>query len=322
MSDATARLLESPPSGRVLDAHASFGRPRDDRGFHGLIGQSPAMLALFRAVDRLAPHARATLITGAPGTGKTLLASVVHRLGPCRAGAQVRLVGADDAAERDLLREAARGARTPVTCFVPELADLSADRQAELLRAIAGSADFPPGEGLHVIAATAHHPPTDIAAGRLRADLFHRLAAVHLQMPPLAERAGDIAELAPVLLRDGCRRLKVIDKTLAGAALHALEDHPWHGHVRELQHVLLRAAALTDDAVIGAQTIREACGPSLEGVMAGNGTRAGGRKTATEAERAAVTAVLTATGGNKSAAAAQLGVSRRAFYRMLERLDA
>jgi len=320
MPDVPARLLDPLPPGRLLDAQASFGRPRDDRGFFGMLGQSPEMQALFRTAERLAPHARATLITGAPGTGKSLLAGIVHRLGPCRGGLQLRWLGADDDAEREVLREAARGARTPVTCIVPELADLSADRQAELLRAMTACADLPAGDGLHVIAATSHHPPADIAAGRLRADLFYRLAAVHLPLPGLDTRPGDVPELAAALLRDACRRLKVIDKTLAGAAVRVLEERVWRGHVRELQHALLRAAALTDDPVIGAQTMREACGPEM-----GAPSGVAGRRRShdmREADRAKVTSALAACGGNKSAAAAALGVSRRAFYRLLERLDA
>lgn len=319
MPDAPARLLDTTVPGRLLDGQTSFGRPRDDRGFHGMLGTSAEMQAIVRTVERLAPHARATLITGAPGTGKSLLAGIVHRLGPCRGGLQLRWLGADDAAERDVLRDAARGARTAVTCFVPEVCDLSADRQAELLRAMTASADLPIGEGLHVIAATTHHPPAEIAAGRLRADLFYRLAAVHLQLPGLEARTGDLPELAAALLRDACRRLKVIDKSLAGAAVRVLEERMWHGHVRELQNVLLRAAALTDDAVIGAQTIREACGPVMAPAP-GTGRRRG--SDATDAERARVGAALAACGGNKSAAAVQLGVSRRALYRLLDRLDA
>lgn len=319
MSDAPARLLDAVVPGRLLDAQASFGRTRDDRSFYGMLGTSAEMQTIFRTVERLAPHARATLVTGAPGTGKTLLAGIVHRLGPCRGGLQIRCLGADDAAEREVLCEAARGVRTAVTCFVPELCDLSADRQAELLRAMVASADLPVGEGLHVIASTAHHPPTEIAAGRLRADLFYRLAALHLQLPGLDARVGDLPELAAALLRDGCRRLRLIDKTLASAAIRVLEERVWHGHVRELQNVLLRAAALTDDPVIGAQTMREACGPVMATPMAARGRRGGD---ASEAERAKVKAALAACGGNKSAAAVRLGVSRRAFYRLLERLDA
>lgn len=321
MSDATARPLDPPPGGRLLDAQGSFGRSRDDvRGFYGMLGDSEPMRAVFRAVERLAPHARATLVTGAPGTGKGLLAGVAHRLGPCRGGAQARLPGADDATDREPLREAARGSRAPLTCFVQELADLSNERQAELVRALSVSADLPAGEGLHVIAATSRHVPTEMASGRLRPDLFFRLAAVHYHLPELDQRKDDLALLAPALLRDACRRLKTLDRTLAGAALRALEEHTWAGNVRELANVLLRAAALADDLVIGAQTIREACGPAIERAAPVRIERRGGGLTA--GERARVEAALAAAGGNKSAAAAQCGVSRRAFYRLLERLDA
>lgn len=319
MPDAIPRSLDLAPTGRVLDAQGSFGRPRDNRSFHGLVGQSAPMQALFRLVERLAPYARTTLVTGPPGAGKSALAQVAHRLGPCRGGAQLHWLGVDDERERACLRDAARGTRTPVTCFVPELADLSADRQADLLHALAASEDLPAGEGLHVIASTAHRVPDDRAAGPIRADLWHRLAAVHYHLPPLDARRDDIADLAASLLRDGCRRLRMLDKTLSGAALQALEARQWGGHVRELQHALLRAAALTDEAVIGGQTMREACGPEWVLRAATAGTR---RPVADAAERARVRDVLAAVGGNKSAAATRLGVSRRAFYRMLERLDA
>ena len=321
MSDATARPLDDPPSGRILDAQASFGRARDDwRVFHGLLGQSAVMQALFRTVERLAPHARATLITGATGSGKATLAGVVHRLGPCRGGVQVTLLGADDAGEHECLREAARGARTPITCFVPELRDLSADEQATLARAVAASADLPLGDGLHVVAGTSIDPADLIARGHVRADLVYRLGVVRLHVPSLAERRDDIAGLATVLLRDACRRLRLIDKTWSSAAVALLEERRWPGNVRELRHVVMRAAALSDDTVIAPHTVRDACGPDLERT---NDLRARApERVVDEGERLRVRAALAAAGGNKSAAAVTLGVSRRAFYRMLDRLGA
>jgi DNA-binding NtrC family response regulator len=319
MPDATARPLDDASAGRVLDAQSSFGRARDDwRVFHGLLGQSSAMQALFRGVERLAPHARATLITGDTGAGKSSLAAVVHRLGPCRGGAQITLLGGDDDAEGEYLREAARGARVPVTCFVPELRDLSIHQQAALVRALITSGDLPPGDGLHVIAGTSVEPGDLIARNAVRADLVYRLGAVRFHVPSLHERRDDIAGLATTLLRDACRRLRLVDKAWSGAALALLEDRRWPGNVRELRNVVLRAAALSDDAVIAVHTLREACGPDLDRRADG---AAGGRGV-DEGERLRVMAALAAVGGNKSAAAVKLGVSRRAFYRLLERLGA
>lgn len=321
MPDATARPLDDPAAGRVLDAQTSFGRARDDwRVFHGMLGQSPVMQVLFRAVERLAPHARATLITGATGAGKATLGAVVHRLGPCRGGAQITLLGADEAAERECLREAARGGRAPLTCFVPELRDLSSDTQAALMRAVVAAADLPLGEGLHVIAGTSSEPAELITRGVVRADLIYRLSVVRLHVPSLAERPEDIAGLAITLLRDACRCLRLMEKTWASAALALVEGRRWPGNVRELRNVVLRAAALSDDQVIAAHTVREACGPDLE--RRADGRAGSGERVVDEAERLRVLAALTAVGGNKSAAAVTLGVSRRAFYRMLDRLGA
>lgn len=318
MPDATARPLDDSSTGRVLAAQTSFGRPRDDwRVFHGLLGQSAAMQALFRAVERLAPHARATLITGETGTGKSSLAAVVHRLGPCRGGLQVLLLGGDDPADAECLHAAARGARIPVTCFVPELRDLTMGQQAALVRALIASADLPSGEGLHVIAGTSVAPGDLIARNEVRADLVYRLDTVRFRVPSLDERREDIAGLATVLLRDACRRLRLVDKVWSGAALALLEGLRWPGNVRELRNVVWRAAALSDDAVIAVQALREASGPELDRrTEAATGRRHAGN----EGERLRVMAALAAAGGNKSAAAATLGVSRRAFYRMLERL--
>lgn len=320
MPDTTARPIDDAPAGRVLDAQASFGRREDGRLFHGMIGRSAAMQALFRAVGRLAPLTRATLITGETGAGKATLAAVAHRIGPCRGGAQVTLLRGDDVAERTCLAEAGRGSRVPVTCFVPELGDLPAERQAELVRALTAAADLPLGEGLHVIAATSADVTEQMASGRLRSDLYYRLSVARFHMPPLSARRDDIAELAGALLRDACRTLRLTEKTWSSAALRLLEERRWPGNVRELRNVVLRAAALSDEAVIGGHAVGEAEGLDLDRC---DGPRASaGAPAVLDVERRRVRAALASKGGNKSAAAAALGVSRRAFYRLLERTGA
>ena len=228
------------------------------------------------------------------------------------------MLGGDDGDGGAYLREAGRGARVPVTCFVPELRDLSMDQQAALVRALIMSADFPPGDGLHVIAGTSVEPGELIARGAVRADLVYRLGAVRFHVPSLHERRDDVVGLATTLLRDACRRLRLVDKSWSSAALALLENRRWPGNVRELRNVVLRAAALSDDAVIAVHTLREACGPDLERRADGGA----GVRDVDEGERLRVMAALAAAGGNKSAAAVTLGVSRRAFYRLLDRLGA
>lgn len=154
----------------------------------------------------------------------------------------------------------------------------------------------------------------------MRADLVYRLGGVRLHMPALAERRGDIAGLATALLREHCRRLRLVDKTWSGAALTLLEARRWPGNVRELRHVVVRAAILSDDVVIAPHTVREACGP--EAAVPGEVGVDQTSRAVDAAERLRVMAALSAVGGNKSAAAATLGVSRWAFYRMLDRLGA
>lgn len=334
MSDVPARPSDDPPtahvhaSGRVLDAQTSFGRRDDGQPAHGLTAASLPMRMLVRAVQRLAPVARTALITGAPGTGKSRVAAAVHRLGPCRGGAQLTLLGADDDDELECLRDAARGAREPITVFVPELRDLPAEHQAALVRALVASASLPPGEGLHVVAATALDPADATSRGLVRADLVNRLGALRFHLPALAERRDDIALLATTFLRETCRALALPDRTWALAALAALEARTWPGNVRELRHAVTRAAVLSDDLVIGAHVVREACGPDGEQTVPdaaaglGGRDRLEGKRVAAGAERARILAALAAAGGNKSTAAAALGVSRRAFYRLLDKLGA
>ncbi|MEZ5293612.1 MAG: sigma 54-interacting transcriptional regulator [Vicinamibacterales bacterium] len=306
-------------AGRVLDGQQSFGRARDESAaWQGLVARSPAMAALWRIVDHLAPAARATLVTGDTGTGKTLLADVALRLGPCRGEPVVVLDPAADAHALRRLRQTAAGSRTPVSCAVSDLTALSPDAQAILARALANAEARDPGQGLHVIAVSRVDPQEAVHSGRVDPRLYYRLATARYHMPPLAARVDDIPDLAAVFLREASRRSGLAPRTLTAAATDVLVARTWPGNARELRNVVTRAAALADDGVIGVQTIREACG--LDAVAAP--ARQGRLPERDLADLHRVSAALSSTGGNKSAAALQLGVSRRSFYRMLERLGA
>jgi len=307
------------PTGRVLEAGTSFGR-RDEAGLtHGLEAQSASMRRLVHSLERLAPRGRATLITGAPGTGKGLVADIVHRLGPCRGAGRITWPGVGVTEGDEVVLAAACGAATPVTCIVPELVDLTDARQAVLIRALDQVAGRMAGEGLHVIAATSVDLASAVTRGEVRADLVYRLGVVRLHVPSLDERREDLPGLASCFLREACRTFGIEEKTWSGAAREVLQARRWPGNARQLRNVVLRAAALTDDRVIGAHTVREACAPDdTDEAPQSGGHRRGGD----ERDRQRVSAALHAAGGNKSVAAASLGVSRRAFYRMLDRLGA
>lgn len=318
MHEPTPRAFD-PRAGRLLDEPDRFGRPRGDEP-PILVAHSASMTGLLRTLERLAPSARATLVTGPSGSGKSAVAALAQRLGPARAGAQVVL--ARDTADDDAARLRASAVSTaPVTYVVPELTDLSGEIQMLLLAAIEAHEESARGEGVHVIACTGADPDEAVGHGRIRADLFYRLAAVRYLVPSLDRRADDIEDLAAAGLRTACRRLDVPEKVLTTAALDVLRERAWPGNVRQLHNVVARAAALTDDHAIGAQAIYEACAPERGGegreIAVGLVRR---RRNPAPGARGRVLAALDGVDGNKSAAAARLGISRRSLYRLLEQL--
>lgn len=315
MPEPTSRLPDARP-GRVLADPGRFGRPRGEDTTI-LVAHSATMAALLRTLERLAPTARATLVTGPPGSGKTTVAALAQRLGPARTGAQVTLTKHEDADELARFRALA-STSTPVTCFVPELLDLGVDAQGWLLAGLVAHEYAAPGEGLHVIACTTADVDDLLDRGRVRADLYYRLGAVRYCVPPLDLRSDDVAELASAGLRSACRRLGVAEKTLTTAAIDVLRGRHWPGNVRQLHNVVTRAAALSDDSAIGGQTMFEACEPERQ--REGSPMIARRRKAAPPESRGRVMAALEGVEGNKSAAAARLGISRRSLYRLLDQL--
>lgn len=238
-----------------------------------LVGETPAMRELFRAIGRLAQVPLAVLITGETGTGKELVARALHRESP---RAQRPFVALNTAAipaellESELFGHEA-GAFTGAqkrtigrfeqadggTLFLDEIGDMPAALQTRLLRVLAEGEFFRVGGrelirvDVRVIAAT--HQPLEalVEQGRFRADLLHRLDVVRLRLPPLRERRADIALLAARFLEHAAHKLGIRSKTLTASALQQLTEYPWPGNVRELENVCWRLAALTSGAHIG-----------------------------------------------------------------------
>ncbi len=272
------------------------------------------MQAVFAAMTRLAPHARATLVSGETGTGKSTIARALHHLGPQRSGAFQTATGPDAWVHAD----------PSSTVFLPDVGDLPIAAQAGLARALAESADAAVGTGLHVVAATAHDLRSDIAAGRFRADLYYRLAVFELRLPPLRERRDDIPALAALFLRNSCARLRLPHKQLTAGAARLLQALPWPGNLRELQNVVERASVLWDGDVLAEPAVRTALAlgsPPAEGEGASASVPMEPSTRMDDAQHQHLRAVLAAAKGNKTTAAAHLGVSRRALYRLIDRLE-
>jgi len=245
-----------------------------------LIGDTPAMRALFRAIGRLAQAPLAVLVTGETGTGKELVASALHRESPRAHAPFVALntaaipaelleselfgheAGAFTGAQRRHVGrfEQANGG----TLFLDEIGDMPLPLQTRLLRVLAQGEFFRVGgrELIHVdvrvIAATHQDLELLVAQGRFRADLLHRLDVVRLQLPPLRERRDDIAQLASTFLAAAAHKLDGTGKRLTAAALQSLREHDWPGNVRELENVCWRLAALAASDTIGAADVEVA----------------------------------------------------------------
>ena len=238
-----------------------------------LIGQAPAMRALFRAIGRLAQVPLSVLVTGETGTGKELVARALHRESPRAARPFVALNTAAIPAElleSELFGHEA-GAFTGAhkrhigrfeqadggTLFLDEIGDMPAALQTRLLRVLAEGEFFRVGGrelirvDVRVIAAT--HQPLEalVEQGRFRADLLHRLDVVRLQLPPLRQRREDIPQLAVRFLAHAARKLQLPPKKLSAPALERLRVHAWPGNVRELENVCWRLAALAPGETIG-----------------------------------------------------------------------
>jgi len=256
----TAAVVEEPVAGQEL------------------LGNTPAMRALFRAIGRLAQAPLGVLITGETGTGKELVARALHRESP-RAGKP--FVALNTAAipaellESELFGHEA-GAFTGAnkrqvgrfeqadggTLFLDEIGDMPASLQTRLLRVLAEGEFFRVGGrelirvDVRVIAATHQDLDSLVQDGRFRADLLHRLDVVRLALPPLRERKGDLPLLAGRFLAEAAGKLGTAVKQLPADALKRLEQHDWPGNIRELENLCWRLAALAPGETITVKDLK------------------------------------------------------------------
>jgi DNA-binding NtrC family response regulator len=319
--------------------------------FCGMIGRGPAMQDLFGMIRRLAPHVRTTLVTGETGTGKELVARGLHTLGPRR---DRRFVTVNCSAVVETLFESelfghVRGAFTGATenkpglfeladngtLFLDEIGELPMAVQAKLLRVLelgdihrVGSLE-PRKVNVHVVAATNRDLRAEVTAGRFRSDLYYRLNIVEVKLPPLRDRREDIPYLTAAFVRETSERLQ---KPLAGltpGAERLLSAAAWDGNVRELRNVIERACILADGDFITERELAVTMPlvPYVPGPALGARTGAPPAESAPSddllvtVEREHIQRALVRAHGNKKAAARMLGLSRRALYRRLERLD-
>lgn len=252
----------------LVDQALRLGPPEEQGDGRELLGQSPAMETLRARIAKVARSRAPVAITGESGVGKELVARTIHRQGPRADGPFVpvncgaiprelvesELFGHERGsftgaiADKEGLFAAARGG----TLFLDEIAELPTDMQVKLLRAIQEKRIRPVGAtaevpiDIRLLSASHCDLEEEVAAGRLRHDLFYRINVIDLHVPPLRERVEDIEPLAREILTRVARDHDRTAPQLTSKALDALRTYPFPGNVRELENILERALTLQE----------------------------------------------------------------------------
>jgi two-component system, NtrC family, response regulator HydG len=318
---------------------------KQGRDAHGLIGNSPAMIALEKTLQQVAPSNATVLLIGESGTGKELCARALHDLSARATGpfVAVNCAALPDSILESELFGTEKGAYTGAverpgrferahggTLFLDEIADLPLPMQPKLLRVLqegeverlGGTA--PRKVDVRLVAATNIDLKDRVQKGLFREDLFYRLDVVELSLPPLRARDGDVPVLATYFLRQQSARHGKGVTGIEQRAMAALSSWSFPGNVRELENAVERAVVLCPGDTVRfedlPQQIQEAAGAPVADDKRTLTFRVG--QTLEIIERAAIDATLKHTGGDKNLTAKLLGLSLRTLYRRLgERPD-
>ncbi len=324
---------------------AELDRERGRFDYAAIVGASDGMHRVFQQLDRIIESELPVLIHGESGTGKELIARAVHFNGPRRARP---FVSENCAALPDTLLESelfghVRGAFTGAhkqkrglleqadggTLFLDEIGDMSVEMQKKLLRVIQEGEFRPVGSdqqiqvNVRLIAASHRDLEELVREGKFREDLYYRVNVLSVQLPALRERRDDIPLLAEHLLARAAREAGRPAPTLTHEALAALVSHDWPGNVRELENEMRRVVVLCQGevrmehlsrSVLERKGLRGAGGPPVL-VDAGGDIKSA----VADLEKRSIEAALAHAAGNKSRAAAELGISRFALQRKLDK---
>jgi DNA-binding NtrC family response regulator len=305
----------------------------DDLPETEMIGGSTAMVELYKTISRVAPTDATVLIEGETGTGKELIAKMIHRhsrraehpfqpvdcasIAPTLLESELfgAMRGAYTGADRDrtgVFESANKG-----TVFLDEIGEIDVGFQAKLLRVLQERQVRPLGSSrvrdvdVRVISATNKNIAKMVEEGKFREDLYYRLNGIPLRAPPLRERSGDVAPLAQFYLRRYNERYGLSSR-LTESGMKELENYTWPGNVRQLQHLIERLTILAPQGRIDAEAVSDA--------ITATEPRESASETLADAEAEQIRRVMAATSGNKSRASRILGIERKTLYRKLERL--
>ena len=299
-----------------------------------MVGSSPQMLAVFRAIPKLASADAPVLLMGESGTGKELAALAIHKHSrraqapfvAVNCGAlprnliQSELFGHEKGAFTDAHSRRIGRIETALggTIFLDEIGDLPVDLQVNLLRflqektieRVGGTRAIP--VDVRVIAATNVALEKAVETGQFRADLYYRLNVLHLTIPPLREREGDVEILARFFLDKLSRSEKTRVKGFSHQALHTLNAYYWPGNVRELINRIRRAMVMCEERFISPTDLGLEKRQRARRIVTLEQSRA-------TAEQQAISWALRRNDNNVTQAAYDLGVSRMTLYRLMER---
>jgi DNA-binding NtrC family response regulator len=306
-------------------------------GFDQLIGRSAPMRRVFDVIRQVAPTRTTVLVVGESGTGKELVARAIHQASPRRNGRFVaincsalpptllesELFGHEKGAftgavqRRPGLLQAASGG----TLFIDEVGELEPALQVKLLRVLETRMVTPLGStkeepvDLRIIAATHQDLAQRVQEGKFREDFLYRLKVVSLQIPPLRDRREDIPLLARAFVELAVKDNGLPPRRLTPECVSRLANYHWPGNVRELRNVIESGAVLSVDESIGIEDLPP---PLVSRPQSGGDGLFQVGMTMDELERQAIEATLRVTGGNRTKAAEQLGISLRTLQRKLK----
>ncbi len=308
--------------------------------FGNLLGTSAAMKSVYDLLDRVVDAPATVLVTGESGTGKEVVARALHERGPRRTKPFVAVncsAMPEALLESELFGHArgaftdARAARTGLfvqadggTMLLDEIGDMPIALQPKLLRAlqersvrpVGGDAEIP--FDVRVVATTNRDLRALIDEERFREDLYYRLNVIHVEMPPLRARGGDVLLLAQHFIDLHAARAGKRVTGLSPAAAEKLLAYRWPGNVRELQNCIERAVALTRDERLGVDDLPEAVRVYKTSHVVVASDDPSELVALAEVERRYILRVVEAVGGNKTQAAQVLGITRKTLYRKLE----
>ena len=323
---------------KIRRAEASLNEPEeketriDDIPDTEMIGSSPQMVEIYNILAKVAPTDATLLVEGETGTGKELVARMIHRYSRRSNKPFVAvdcgsipsslleselfgvLKGSFTGADRDrvgVFESANHG-----TIFLDEIGDIDLNFQAKLLRVLQEREIRPLGSprsksiDIRIVAATNKNIRQLVEQGKFREDLWFRLDVVRIEIPALRERRGDVPLLAQTFL-DRYNERYQSRAILTDSGVKALDSYTWPGNVRQLQHLMERLVILAPQGRIDESAVNDS-------IAEGEGKDTAG-ETLEGAKTEQIRKVLAATGGNKSKAAKILGIERKTLYRLIER---